>query len=216
MPTVAEPRMEDMPIASSEGRGESGSEGSSSSASRISALPTVHSTGSTGPGASIADVEQTIGILRARIDEEFRISERLDSKGRQLFTLAAGFFAAVQAVAFTALGNEHLAASSRVVLLAFTLVAAAVLVLVGHRLANSEEPLKESDIPPDDLVGWLESGENQEQVLLRLVGALSEVAKSRATNNATRKNRYDELQYIARWSLIASGAELLVAILVRL
>jgi hypothetical protein len=205
-----------MPTAYSQGRGEGRSGSGSSSASRISGLPTIHSTGSTGPGTGIADVEQTIGILRTRIDEEFRISERFDSKGRQLFTLAAGFFAAVQAVAFTALGNEHFTASSRILLLVFTLFASAVLVLVGHRLANSEEPLKESDIPPDDLVGWLESGEDQEQVLLRLVGALSDVAKSRTANNATRKKHYDELQAVARWSLIASGAELLVAILVRL
>ena len=49
-------------------------------------------------GAGGKDLDQAISTLRARVDEEFRIAERLDSKARQAFALAAGFFAVVQTV----------------------------------------------------------------------------------------------------------------------
>jgi hypothetical protein len=205
-----------MPSASSQEGGESRVGEHSTTKSRISAVPATTSAGSTETAHGVADIERTIEVLRDRIDEEFRISERLDSKARQLFALAAGFFAAVQAVAFGAFGNGGLTKADRLILLVFTLAAGTVLLLVGHRLANAEEPLKECDIRPDELVEWLESGDSEEQVLLRQVGALAEVAKSRAANNARRKDRYDELQPIARWSLIASSVELLAAIVVRL
>jgi hypothetical protein len=205
-----------MSSASSQPGGESRIEGQSSEAPRITALPTRHSAGSAGSGGGLSDAEHAIEILRGRIDEEFRISERYDSKARQLFTLAAGFFAAVQAVAFAAFGSEHLSTGDRITVLAFTVAAGAALVIVGHRLANAEAPLKEHDVPPDDLIAWLESEETEEEVLLRQVGALATVAKKRAKGNVKRKKRYDDLEQAARWSLIVSGVELLIALAVRL
>ncbi|MGO9761656.1 MAG: hypothetical protein ACLP1Q_10410 [Solirubrobacteraceae bacterium] len=190
-------------------------EGPPSAQSPISALPTPRSGGSGRP-RGLSDVERTIEILCARIAEEFQISERYDSKGRQLFALAAGFFAAVQAVAFAAFGTEHLAQGSRLLLLVVALGASAVLVIVGHRLANAEEPLGEKDIKPDELVEWLESGEGEEAVLLKQAGALATVAELRAESNKTRKLSYDALQTVARCSLIVSGIELVAAIAVRL
>ena len=118
-------------------------------------------------------------------------------------------------VAFAAFCTEHLASGPRVVVLVLTVCAGMVLVIVGHRLANAEAPLKESDVPPEDLVAWLESEESEEEVLLRQVGALAAVAKSRAAKNAERKQAFDDLEFAVRWSLIASGFELIVALAVR-
>jgi hypothetical protein len=184
--------------------------------SRISALPAPPAPGSAGSGGGASDAERAIEILRGRIDEEFRISERYDAKGRQLFTVAAGFYAAVQAVAFAAFGTEHLASEARLAVLVCAFGAGLVLIVVGQRLANAEAPLKEADIPPEDLVAWLESEETEEQVLLRQVGALATVAKSRAAKNAERKTTFEAIDVAVRWSLIASGVELLLALTVRL
>jgi len=204
-----------MASASSHEGGEGRIEGPPSAPSPISALPPPRS-GGPGQARGLSDIERTIEILSARIAEEFQISERYDSKGRQLFALAAGFFAAVQAVAFAAFGAEHLSQDSRLFLLVMALVAGAVLVVVGDRLADAEEPLREKDIEPDELVEWLESGEPEEAVLLKQAGALAKVAKLRAESNKTRKLSYDAIQTAARWSLIVSGLELVAAIAVRL
>ncbi|HEX3509818.1 MAG TPA: hypothetical protein VHT27_01840 [Solirubrobacteraceae bacterium] len=202
---------------SSHGVGESRAQGRGPAASHLSALAGPQATNSEGSGHRTADALSTIEILRGRIGEEFQIAERYDSKGRQLFTLAAGFFAAVQAVAFGAFGRaESVSHGARIALLAMTVVAGAGLLIVGHKLANAEAPLKESDVPPDDLIEWLESGEADEVVLLQQVGALAEVAKRRAASNAERKKRYEQLQIAARCSLILSGLDLILALAVRI
>lgn len=164
------------------------------------------------PNSSHTDLEQAIATLRARIDEEFRISERFDSKSRQLFALAGGFFAAVQAVTFSSIGSDGLSSQGKAILLGAALTAAAALVILNQRLADSEEPLEEEDVPPDDIVTWVETGQSEEATLLRLIGGLATIARSRVDNNKLRKLRHDHLQTVMRWSLIASGAQLLVAI----
>jgi hypothetical protein len=210
------PRLREMESASSHEGGESRKGRHAPAAPRLSALPGPHPAGSEGSGQGIADALSAIEILRGRIGEEFQIAERYDSKGRQLFTLAAGFFAAVQAVAFGAFGRaESVSHGARIALLAMTVVAGAGLLIVGHRLANAEEPLKESDVSPDDLVEWLEAGKTDEAVLLQQVGALAEVAKHRAASNAKRKKRYEQLQFAARCSLLLSGLDLILALAVR-
>jgi hypothetical protein len=126
-------------------------------------------------------LEQAIGVLRARIDEEFRISERLDSKSRQAFALAAGFFAVVQTVTFSAFAQSSVHTGERIVLLAVAFIAGGAVAAVAHRLTNGEELLDEIDIKPETIVQWCnEAGRDSEYVSVRLVGELSGVATRRA------------------------------------
>ena len=168
-------------------------------------------------GTSSKDLEQAITVLRMRIDEEFRITERLDSKARQAFALAAGFFAVVQTVTFGGFAQGDVSSPERVGLLVAAVVAGVGVIVVAHRLTGSEGLLDEDDVTPEAIVQWCNAaGEDPEYVSVRLVGELSRMARSRSKNNEVRTTRYDTVALAARWSLILAGVELLVAIVVRL
>jgi len=180
----------------------------------VAALPPSNPLVPAPPGS---DLEQAIALLQARVEEEFRISERLDSKARQLFALAAAVFAAAQAAAVASLdGSANTSGTGRLIVLVSAVSGALMLLLVGQRLANFEEPMEEKNLDPDEVRDWIEENEGEEPVLLAILGGLSRLAKDRSRNNKARKDRYGPLQSAARWSLIISVVELFLAIGVRL
>jgi hypothetical protein len=166
------------------------------------------------PGAGRADLDQAILVLRARVEEEFRISERLDSKSRQAFALAAGFFIVAQTVAFGSFGSVSGAESALVGVCA--LLAAFAVYVTGHRLASGEDLLEVRDIRPDAIVEWCDAATDDEYVSVRIVGNLRDVAKDRRENNQIRERNYDRIITAMRWSLVFAMVELFFAILVRI
>ncbi len=167
-------------------------------------------------GGSANDLEQAIAVLRARMDEEFRISERLDSKQRQAFALASVFFAVVQTVAFGSFAQGNLHTAQRAIIGGLAVVAGLVLVVVMHRLNDAEELRPEDDLRPEAVVNWCNEADSPGYVATRLVGELSDVARRRANSNKVRAGNYDSVANAARWSLIVTGVELLVAIALRI
>lgn len=173
--------------------------------------------GSDVPDQRGGDLGHAITVLRARVDEEFRISERLDAKSRQAFALSALFFGVVQTVAFGSFAEDSVNGTERVFLLAAVVVAGVALATVAHRLTGGEELQEEADIVPDAIVGWCnEAGDDPEYVSSRLVRELGRVARERTENNATRGRNYDVVVVATRWTLILSGVELAFAIVARL
>jgi hypothetical protein len=166
-------------------------------------------------GGPADDLAQAIAVLRSRVDEEFRISERLDSKQRQAFALASIFFAVVQTVAFGGFAQGNLNSAGRAVIGLFAVVAGVALVVVMHRLNDAEELHPEDDLRPEAVVDWCNEADTPGYVAVRLVGELSDVARRRANSNKLRAENYDSVANAARWSLIAIGVELLIAIALR-
>jgi hypothetical protein len=170
-----------------------------------------------GEGGGMADdLAQAITVLRARMDEEFRVSERLDAKQRQAFALASVFFAIVQTVAFGGFAQGNLHSAERAVIGLFAAIAGLVLVVVMHRLNNAEELHPEDDLRPEAVVDWCNEADGPGYVAARLVGELSDVARRRSNSNTLRAENYDSVANAARWSLIVTGVELLIAIAVRI
>jgi hypothetical protein len=167
-------------------------------------------------GAGRADLEQAIAILRARVDEEFRITERLDAKSRQAFTVAAGFFVVAQAVAFGTFGADSVTSPERVIVAVLALIAGACVAATGHRLANSEDLLEVENIRPDAVVEWANSATDDDYVAVRIIANLRDVANGRRENNVTREGKYERVNTAMRWALIFCSVELLLAILVRI
>lgn len=123
----------------------------------------------TGGGGG-RDLEPIVSALRARVEEELKLSERLDQKGRQAFLLSLGFFTAVQAVTFGSFAVIGVTAHERRWLVGLAIVASLALVLVGLALRHAEALRKEDDIKPSKLVEWAdESRGDPEYVLSRLV-----------------------------------------------
>lgn len=172
--------------------------------------------GTTATGGD-GDLDNAIAVLRARVDEEFRITERLDSKSRQAFALATGFFAVVQAVAFGALAQSSVNGGEKAVLLTATVLAGLSVLNVAHRLANGEETLEEADVKPEAIAGWFgEAGAEPGSVSRHLVIELSVMARARTDNNTIRATNYGKVAAAMRLSLILTGVELVAAISVRI
>jgi hypothetical protein len=168
-------------------------------------------------GAGGADLDQAIGMLRSRVDEEFKITERLDSKSRQSFALASVFFAAVQTVAFGSFAQSTVNGTEKVLLLIAVVAAGAALVIVAHRLTNGEELLEEADVRPESIEQWCnEAAGDPDYVKVRLVRDLRRMARRRSENNEIRARNYDAVVVATRWALIAAAVELLAGIAVRL
>lgn len=168
------------------------------------------------PGAKTADLEQAIAVLRARVDEEFRISERLDSKGRQAFALAAGFFAVVQTVAFGSFAADGVHTAERVFVGVLAVIAGLAVFATANRLANGEDLHEEDDLRPSAVVKWCNDANADDYVAVRIVSRLATVADNRTLNNKIRSRNYDAVQTATRWALILTGVELIVGILVRI
>lgn len=169
------------------------------------------------PPAPDGELEQAIGVLRARVDEEFRIAERLDSKTRQAFALAAAFFAVIQTVAFGSFAEGGVTSSERTLLLIAAVVAGVAVSNVAHKAGRAEDLRDEADLSPSRIVDWANhAGSDPEYVRARLLSGLAEVANERTTNNESRATKYDVVADAARLALILSGVELVIAIVARL
>jgi hypothetical protein len=169
-------------------------------------------------GGGSGDLAQAIAVLRARIDEEFRIAERIDTKQRQSFAFAAGFFAVAQTVAFGGFAQSGFGQADRAIVAIAAVAAGFFLIVVAHRLNNGEELQPEDDLRPESIVEWANEAEDAadpEYLQARLVSELARVARERTTANKQRARRYDRVAWAARASLIATGVELLVAIALR-
>lgn len=199
--------------AAHEGQRGAGSEGG---ATPIRRPPETPPTPTGQGGAGSADLEQAINVLRARVDEEFRIAERLDSKQRQAFALAAGFFAVVQTVAFGSFAEDALGAPERLALGVLAIVAGLAVMLAGHRLTDGEELQLEDDISSEALVRWCNDADGADYVAVRIVSRLSTVATNRHASNQTRARKVGKVQDATRLALLLAGLELVTAVLFRI
>ena len=195
---------------------ETGSGGPSRAAGAADIRAVPGRTGQTGQGGGRTDIEPALLELRARVDEEFEISQRLDSKMRQAFALAVGYFAVVQTVAFGSFAERGVNPSERLLLLVAVIAAGFGLLAVAHRLTNGEELLDEHDTRPDAIIQWLNEAAADDYVPSKLVVELAETAKDRTANNAIRGRNYDAVVAAARSTIIFTTVELLMAITVRL
>jgi hypothetical protein len=171
-----------------------------------------------GEGGDVPVDERTvmaIAALRSRIEEEFQITQRWDQKGRQLFALAAGFFAVAQAVAFGSFRQSHVPGVGLVITGIIAGLAICALVAAGHNLANAEDPQPELDIDPARIEHWARD-DNDLQFGRKLVVHMRQVAEARAASNKLRKERYQRIESAARFALITTAFEMAVAIAFRL
>jgi len=187
--------------------------GESTAPLRLAEANEVHEA-SGGPYSS--ELVQMINALRARVDEEYRIMERLDAKARQAFTLVAAFFAVVQAVAFGGFAETGVTTAEGVVLAVLAIIAGVSVGVVGHCLRKEEALQEERDLDPDKILGWWREATGENYVSHRVAVGLAEIAKVRYANNETRAALYKQLDSAARLSLILSLVELIWAIVIRI
>jgi len=159
-------------------------------------------------------LDLAIEVLRARVEQEFQISERLDAKGRQAFGLVAAIFAVAQAVTFGGFRAGMLSGTELIMLAVLAGIAAVLVGLTGSRLSDSEETQGEQDIRPEEIETWAREKDDQ-GFSQKLVVELRDVAEKRHGGNETRRIRYERLAFVARWALIMTAVEMLFGIAFR-
>src|SRR3954447_13212499 len=106
----------------------------------------------------MATLDNVILVLQSRIDEQFRITERLDSKGRQGFAITAAFFGGGQAVAFSSFAADDVTSGEKLVVLIAAAFALLGLLVVGRRVTRLLHNREETEFDPDDVARWWKEG----------------------------------------------------------
>lgn len=162
------------------------------------------------------DLAHALAVLRERLEHEFNVTERLDSKSRQAFALAASSFVVAQASAFASFGAAAVTSSERVVMLVTALLAGAALAFVSLRLYESERTRPEENVSPKAIREWCRVNAVPGMVSAHLVWALSEVAQHRIASNASRHAQTERVHAATRLTLALSGLVLVVAMSTRI
>jgi hypothetical protein len=173
------------------------------------------STPSTQPAASSDDLGNAITALVARIDEQLRIAERIDTKGRQVFAVCAAFYVAAQTLAFTIFRENDVDYFERASLSATALIATVALVYLAQRLLDNERLREERLFDASGIVSWFEQADDDSYVSRQLVHNLAHVADERVRTNEQRVAGYSSVLVSARWALLLIALEAAVALVVR-
>jgi len=161
------------------------------------------------------DLDNALGVLRERVEAEFRITERLDAKCRQAFALAAAAFTVAQASAFTSFGQAEVSTLERLMILLTALMAAAALGLTAIRLQRSEKPQAEKALDPRTVVELCRTAVEPGIVTAGLVWNLGELGAKRVEGNERRIELTRAVASAAQATFAISGIELMVALITR-
>jgi hypothetical protein len=93
-----------------------------------------------------------LDVLQRLAAQALTRSERMSSRGRQAFALAAGFFAVVQTVAFTGFGESMVSADERRVLMTLAIVAGAALLVCGVAAIVTDSAWKTDEMHSDEVL----------------------------------------------------------------
>jgi hypothetical protein len=169
-----------------------------------------------GPYPEASDLAHALDVIRARFDEEYRITERLDAKQRQAATQAGGLFAIVQTIAFAVFTDPAAPTFWRALLVALIVCAAGALAIMVFRLHGAESLRPETTIDTSRVFDWCQEANGPEYVTMRLITSLDGIVRARGASNDARAKRAQQVQRAALWALAFSSAELALAIALRI
>jgi hypothetical protein len=169
-------------------------------------------------GSSATQLSILLSAATAIIDEEFKRSERLDSKSRNQITLAGSFFAVVQAVVVGLINGslgatEETPASSFVPWLGVAAVIAGIALLIAVRFSYRAWRLQDDDaLSPNTIDAYRESArQGNPAVGVKLIGAYTKIARSRRANNKVRAESLESAAIACGFVMALIGAELILS-----
>lgn len=162
------------------------------------------------------DAARIVDALKASADTELTIAERLSSKARQGFALAAGVFVVAQTVAFGNFEAANLTDRETHWLLGLAIGAVVMLGIAALATIKADATFDSRDLP----LGKLEDDLNaayagDPDVMGRLGGYYLGTVKSRRKANKKRRRWYKGARLFVVLSLVATVAELIVSLVAR-
>lgn len=169
-----------------------------------------------GPGGGSSDAGKIVDALKASADTEFQIAERLASKARQAYALAAGVFVVSQTVAFGSFQADKLSSREQHILIGLAIGAVVMLAVATWRVLAADDVQSSGDLPLDTLMDDLNAAyDGDEDVLGRLGGYYAGVVRTRRAANTVRRTAYKSSRTFVALSLAATVAELVFALIAR-
>jgi hypothetical protein len=169
-----------------------------------------------GAGSGPGNAAEIVEALKASADQEFQIAERLASKARQAYALAAGVFVVSQTVAFNNFGVAKLSGYEKHTILALAVLAVLALAIATARVLAADDVVASRDLLLEDLMADLNAAyEGDDGVLGRLGGYYAGVVRSRRDANTVRRKAYKSCRTFVALSLATTVLELVFALIVR-
>lgn len=169
--------------------------------------------GTSGPPE---DAGRVVDTLRASAEQELTIAERLSSKARQAFALAAGVFVVAQTVAFGSFQPDNISDREQDWMIGLAIGAVAMLALAAFATIKADATVDSRDLPLGKLEDDLNAAyEGDTDVTGRLGGYYLGVVRTRREANDTRRTWYKRARFVVALSLLATVAELIVSLAAR-
>lgn len=169
-----------------------------------------------GGGSGSGGADKIVDALRSSADQEMTIAERVSGKARQAFALAAGVFVVSQTVAFGNFEAKHVSAHEKHWMIGLAIGAVFLLGVAAFATIKADATVDSRDLPLAKLEDDLNAAyEGDPDVLGRLGGYYLGVVRSRREANDTRRTWYKRARFMVVLSLIATVAELIVALVAR-
>lgn len=169
-----------------------------------------------GPGGGPPDAGRIVDALKASADQEFHIAERLASKARQAYALAAAVFVVSQTVAFGTFGQDKLSSTDKTVVILMAIISVAFLCIATKSVLDADDVVESGDLPLKELENDLNAAyDGDPEVVGRLGSYYLGVVRSRRKANSVRLKAYKSSRGWAALSLAATAIELVIALAAR-
>jgi len=169
-----------------------------------------------GGGDGHGDAVTIVDALKSSADQELTIAERIASKSRQAFALGAGVFVVAQTVAFGNFDANKISTRDQHWIIVLAIVAVFILALAAAAALKADSTVASGDLPLDALAEDLNAAyEGDEDVVGRLGGYYLGVVRTRRNANVTRVEWYKQARLAVLFSLVATTAELIFALVAR-
>lgn len=170
----------------------------------------------TPPPQSPADAAKVLEVLRSASDQEFQIAERLASKARQGFGLAAAYFAISQTVAFGSFEADRVSAGNRTVIIALACAAVVTLFLAAVKMLSADGFFDSRDVPLGKLEDELNAAYRGDVDVVGRLGSLYlTIVRTRRDANRERREAAKWARAFAALALAVTSAELVCALIMR-
>lgn len=174
-----------------------------------------------GPTTTSTDPAAFLSALREAAEHESRKEEILEGKTRGVVTVAGAYFAIVQTATFSASGTlGALNGAARDWTVALALIAIATLAVAIVAAVKQHWPRKHWSLSStqigDDMMDLLDGKVDQREALRKLGGQYAKVTNSRLEANKQRVGQYYEAAVFSLLAVIATTAELIVALVTRI
>jgi hypothetical protein len=170
-------------------------------------------TRSSGSGDGPEGAGRVVDALKSSADQELTIAERISSKARQAFALAAAAFVVAQTVAFGNFEVGNLSTYEKHRMIGLAIASVVVLTVASFFTIKADATVDSRDLQLGQLEDDLNAAYNGDPDVTGRIGSYYlGVVRTRRKANDTRRTWYKRTRAAVALSLLATAAELIASL----